>query len=90
MTDKTPADNRRRDIRRTAIKGGKIVFNHGQSVLECRIRDLSTQGARLELIATQLLPHQFELHMTGGIVRRCELRWARGALVGVQFENETD
>ena len=79
-----PSDNRRGgETRRTALKGAHIVYAGGS--VECRIRNISDGGARLELAGRQLLPHTFELHVTGMPVRTCSLRWAKDNLVGVQF-----
>lgn len=85
MTAKTDLHNRRTGARRKVIKAGKIVFNEGRSFIECRVRDLSVHGARLEVATLQLLPHRFELHLTTGPVGLCQLRWARGLFVGVRF-----
>jgi hypothetical protein len=79
-----PSDERRgSETRRTALKGGRIVYQGGS--IECRIRNISDGGARLELAGQQLLPHTFELHITGMPVRTCSLRWAKDNLIGVQF-----
>jgi hypothetical protein len=79
------SSNRRQQMRRTVIKGAKIIFNDRKSTLDCRVRDLTAEGARLDLATQQLLPHAFDLHLAGDPVRRCSLRWARGTMVGVQF-----
>ena len=81
----TMPSNRRDHYRRTVIKGARIVFNDRGSTLDCRVRDLSAEGARLDFSTQQLLPHQFDLHLVGGPAKRCELRWARGTLAGVRF-----
>ena len=79
-----PSDERRgRETRRTALKSGRIVYAGGS--VECKLRNISDGGARLEIGGRQLLPHTFELHITGMPVRTCSLRWARDNLVGVQF-----
>jgi hypothetical protein len=85
MTDNPsdPFSNRRGDNRRTALKSGRIVFKDGS--LECRIRNISDGGARLEFGTPQLLPHTFELHVAGMPARQCSLRWAKGNVIGVQF-----
>lgn len=86
MTDDPshPSDQRRGgETRRTALKGGHIVYPGGS--VECKLRNISEGGARLELALQQLLPHTFELHIAGMPVRQCSLRWARDNLVGVQF-----
>ena len=81
----TDPSNRREQFRRTVIKGARIIFNNRKSTLDCRVRDMTTDGARLDFSTQQLLPHEFELHVSGNPVRRCGLRWARGSFVGVRF-----
>ena len=86
MTDDSShsSDKRRGgETRRTALKGGRIVYPGGS--VECRIRNISDGGARLELAGPQLLPHTFELHIAAVPVRTCSLRWAKDNLIGVQF-----
>jgi PilZ domain len=79
-----PSDERRgREARRTALKSGRIVFPGGS--VECKLRNISDGGARLEIGGQQLLPHTFELHITSWPIRQCSLRWAKDNLVGVQF-----
>lgn len=79
-----PSDQRRGGVRRTALKGARILNKDGTTV-ECKLRNISDGGARLELAGPQLLPHTFELEVSGMPARQCSLRWARGNLVGVQF-----
>jgi hypothetical protein len=86
MTDdqSNPTDDRRgRETRRTALKSARII--HPGGTVECKVRNISDGGARLELAGQQLLPHTFELEISGLPTRQCSLRWARGNLVGVQF-----
>ena len=77
--------SRRSQDRRAVLKGAKIVFNNGKGVMVCRVRDLSSGGARLEFPPRQELPDRFELHVAGQPVRRCEQRWTRNNIVGVRF-----
>jgi PilZ domain len=88
MTDNpsAPSDDRRGNDRRTALKSARIVGKDGTTV-ECRLRNISEGGARLELAGPQLLPHTFELHIGDLPPRLCNLRWAKGNLVGVQFQD---
>jgi hypothetical protein len=47
---------------------------------------MTAGGARLDLSTPQLLPHEFELQVSGSAApQRCGLRWAQGTLVGVRF-----
>jgi PilZ domain len=86
MTDNSsaPSDDRRGNDRRTALRSARIVAKDGTTV-ECRLRNISEGGARLELAGPQLLPHTFELHIGDLPPRLCNLRWAKDNLVGVQF-----
>lgn len=78
--------NRREHFRRTVLKGARIIFNERQSTLNCRVRDMTTGGARLDLATQLLLPHEFELQVSGSPApQRCGLCWARGTFVGVRF-----
>ena len=77
--------NRREQFRRTVLKGAQIIFNGRQSTMNCRVRDMTDGGARLDLLTQQLLPHEFELQVSGSPIRRCGLRWAHGNFVGVRF-----
>ncbi len=79
------SSERREQLRRTVIKGARIVFNERKSTLDCRVRDMTEDGARLDFSTPQLLPHEFELHLAGVPARRCGLCWARGTFVGVRF-----
>jgi hypothetical protein len=82
--------NRRDQARRTVLKGARIVFNDRKSTIDCRVRDLSADGARLDLPTPQLLPHTFELQVAGSPPHRCGVRWAQGTRVGVCFLDEGD
>ena len=86
--DQGDPDTKRRQDRKTVLKGAKVVFNNGKGVLVCRVRDLSPGGARLEFPPRQSLPDTFELHVTGQPVRQCERRWVRNNVVGVRFVAE--
>lgn len=66
------------------LKSAPIVAKDGTTV-ECRQRNISDGGARLELAGLQLLPHIFELEVTGTPTRTCSLRWAKNNLISVQF-----
>ena len=78
-------EKRKRADRRTVLKGAKVVFNGGKSVLVCRVRDLSAGGARLEFPPHTTLPEKFELHATATPMQRCELRWFKRNIAGVRF-----
>ena len=88
MTEEQGGTSRRGQDRKTILKGATAVFNNGKSVLVCRVRDLSPNGARLEFPPRQAVPDSFELHVAGQPVRKCERRWVRNNIIGVRFVAE--
>jgi hypothetical protein len=55
--------------------------------VECTIRNLSRNGAMIELDEPVKLPKRFVLDLSGNIVvrRLCDLIWQDGASIGVNF-----
>jgi len=82
-----PPEERRADraIRRRTLLSAKIVFNTGQTVLNCTIRDLSETGAKLVFGVVPSCPRVFDLVMSSGTVRRCEVAYRREYTLGVRF-----
>jgi hypothetical protein len=59
-------------------------------VTECRLIDLSDNGARLELPHGSRVKNQFTLHIANrGVERRVEVVWRNRHQVGVHFLFET-
>src|SRR5262245_61845385 len=54
---------RRGSARQKSFLQGRILFNNRRSVLDCLIRDISADGARLILSQTGILPDVIELHI---------------------------
>ena len=52
---------RRTSERRRVLKAAKIVWNKGNSVLDCTLRNVSKGGALIEVINTMSVPAEFEL-----------------------------
>ena len=78
-------EQRRSTRKRTFLKG-KILFNAGASSIDCLVRDLSDEGARIELSETSTLPEVFDLHIPQrDATYRSTLRWRHDGLIGVTF-----
>jgi hypothetical protein len=75
----------RRCKRSKTIRAGRIVFNNKQCVVGCTVRDLSETGARLEVPSVLDLPREFELIVTNGPTRGCNVVWGASTLIGVRF-----
>jgi hypothetical protein len=80
-----PMEEHRGALRRRTLKEGKAVLSDTQ-VIDCRIRDMSDSGARIEFASAFELPKEFRLVIvsTNSIVP-VELAWQRGPLAGVRF-----
>jgi hypothetical protein len=76
---------RRKHPRRRALKGGRIVFNDRFSALDCTVRNLSPQGALLQVAGPQGIPDAFSLELGSGAVHACKVIWRRARQVGVVF-----
>jgi two-component system cell cycle response regulator len=78
--------DRRCDKRHRVLKRGRICLPGIDSVLDCAIRDISSNGARLRLLNYCLLPDQFDLIVVDtGQKRPVAVRWRLGTDFGVQF-----
>jgi len=79
----------RRETRLRTFLKGRIVFNSGNSSMDCLIRDLSPSGARLVLSQTATLPDGFDLVIPAKErTHKATLRWRKDDSVGVIFADE--
>ncbi|MBN8995212.1 MAG: PilZ domain-containing protein [Rhizobiales bacterium] len=84
-------EERRRSPRHRALKGARIVFNHGASSLSCLVRNLAEGGARLEVESSLGVPNRFLLYFDDGDPSRtCEVRWRTQRAIGVAFAGPSD
>jgi hypothetical protein len=80
-------DDKRTVPRLRSFLKGRIIFNGGQTNLECLIRDVSAGGARLELSASVTLPDRFDLYLPHREATcKAHVQWRRGSQLGVAFE----
>ena len=63
---------RRTAVRHRTFKGGKLVLNSGDAVLDCIIRNLSETGALIEIPSAATVPENFDLDANGQ-VRACAI-----------------
>ncbi len=77
----------RRAQRRKVLKGGKIAFSQHFATIDCVVRNLSANGAALEVASPVGIPDRFDLIVNGERgVRPCHVAWRSGRKIGVQFE----
>lgn len=74
----------RRDRRMRVLKSARILFNGGYSVFDCRVKNLSSGGALLEMPSMLGIPTQFDM-VLDGVKRHCTVMWRTDRLMGVAF-----
>lgn len=82
---RTKAD-RRDAVRIERPKDGRIVLDAGAEPVPCRIRDISTTGARLECEADVTWPPELVLLDSAGNRIDCEVVWTTATDLGVRFK----
>lgn len=76
---------RRNASRRRTLKQGKIIFQDGHCVVDCAVLDMSEKGARVRPSDPLLCPDEFDLKVTHGPIRPCEVVWQKAGIFGVRF-----
>lgn len=74
--------------RRTTLKGGRIVFNAGRSTIDCKVRNLSSKGAKLQVSSVVGVPDTFDLLLEGTSRQPCRVVWRTLKELGVEFRTE--
>jgi len=81
--------DRRETDRDETHSGAYLVCQGSPSVMDCRILDLSSKGARIWVPDTAGIPKFFELHTPEGEAYLCELIRRKADHIGVQFLQRT-
>jgi hypothetical protein len=73
---------------RTFIKG-RIYFNNRLSSMDCIVRDVTSNGGRLEVSESVALPDSFELYFPNKDEHfRAQVEWRKGNNLGVSWSPE--
>jgi PAS domain-containing protein len=79
-------DERRNIQRGRTLLGGKIIFNAGRSAIDCRVRNLSHDGACLDVESPVGIPTESDLAIAGDEQRHaCKMMWQSDHRLGVSF-----
>ena len=81
-----PQTEHRHTPRRTTLKGGHIVFNNARSTFDVTVRNLSRQGAKLQVGSSIGIPDRFELILPNTSKQPCRVIWRKPREIGVVFE----
>ena len=80
-----PQTDHRKAQRRHTLKGGRIVFNNGRSTFDCIVRNLSRQGAKLQVGSSVGVPETFELVLPNTHKQPCKVIWRKAKEIGIEF-----
>ncbi len=76
---------KRIEARHETYMAGRVALS-GAQTCDCKIRDISAQGARLMFADPTIVPDEFELLvLTTGELLRVSARWRHGRQIGVRF-----
>lgn len=76
---------RRNAQRMKTLKTGAVSFGV-VAIVDCTIRNMSTEGACLEFPCRPILPKDFSMVIKPEYIRRsCHVAWQSGGRVGVEF-----
>ncbi len=80
-------DDKRKASRRRVLKVGKIVFADGMRVIDCTIRNMSEEGARLLISNSIGVPDSFLLfEKSTGMLYPTSVAWRQSNSIGVKFD----
>ena len=81
------SDERRQsaDRRRLTLLAAKAIYNDRRSVIDCTVRNLSKNGARIVFETAPDVPDQFELELRDGGSRMIEVVYRAANQFGVRF-----
>ena len=66
---------------------GKVIFNFGQSSIDCVVRRITDDAATIELVSGLGVPERFQLSIAGEAEPlSCKLAWQSEKQIGVTFE----
>jgi hypothetical protein len=85
-TDLPPLADRRPKPRKRVLFGGVVVYGQGTYSCACKIRDLTTDGARILLPAGQPLPADLYLiNLRSQTGHKANVIWHQGTEAGLTF-----
>jgi hypothetical protein len=83
------SDERRTLLRKRSFLQGRLYFNNRRSSLDCLVRDISSQGAKLKVSDSIAIPEIVELYIPNkDETYRAKVQWRTGFEIGVTFEDD--
>jgi hypothetical protein len=75
----------KREVRRRRHQWAWVTLEGEATVHDCRVFDVSQNGAKLVIDVAAEIGTRFELALVPHHPRRCEIIWRRGRTLGIKF-----
>ena len=76
----------RMDLRKRTYKAARISFNKRSATIDCVVKNLSAQGACLQVASPIGIPEFFDLVFdSDDSIRPCQVVWRNLKQIGVEF-----
>jgi hypothetical protein len=84
-------DEQRQARRPRVLLTGRLVYGPDFLTLDCVIRDLTPEGARVKLAGSSVISDPLVLiEVNSGLAHQCEISWKRFPEIGVRFMRTDD
>lgn len=81
--------NQRSNPRYKVSKEARVIYPDARGLVDVIVRDLSAEGARIQLKSSTDLSGKFSLFVPAEkMLYTVSVRWMKGPVVGLQFESE--
>ncbi|MEM7289700.1 MAG: PilZ domain-containing protein [Pseudomonadota bacterium] len=77
---------KRKAHRRRVLKSGTLQFNNGYGAFDCKVRNLTEDGAMIEMGETLGIPSNFVFRIDNELVRTANIVWRSKSKMGLRFE----
>jgi hypothetical protein len=78
-------DEKRSAERKKSLREAQI-YTSGSTIIDCTVKNMTRNGARVEFAAFTQLPSDFRIHFKNtGETRPAEVAWQRGLVAGIRF-----
>src|SRR3712207_7668963 len=85
-----PMQDRRKTARRRTYFGGQIEFNQHSSLMDCVVRNVSQDGAKLVFTNTAAVPQEFSLAIPRqNRIFRARMIWRKANEAGVALDRKS-
>src|SRR5712675_1237485 len=70
----------------------RVLSLGGETICDCALLDVSQGGARIEVLASEIVPDEFLLvfSASSSVSRKCKVAWRKAENIGITFLKVVD